>query len=232
MDYLSEGVSQAFRLISAMDGEMLSAVGVSLRVSSTAITVACLFGIPFGLFLGIRNFLGKSLVVTVLNTLMALPTVTVGLVVYALLSRRGALGVLGLLYTPKAMVIGQVILAFPIIAALSLSATQAVDPRARRTALALGASPAQASWTIMREARFGILASVMAGFGRIIAEVGCAMMLGGNIRGSTRTMTTAIALETGKGKFALGIALGIVLLLIAFTVNLVTQVLRANARSS
>ena len=232
MDYLSEGVSQAFRLISAMDGEMLSAVGVSLRVSSTAITVACLFGIPFGLFLGIRNFFGKSLVMTVLNTLMALPTVTVGLVVYALLSRRGALGVLGLLYTPKAMVIGQVILAFPIIAALSLSATQAVDPRARRTALALGASPAQASWTIMREARFGILASVMAGFGRIIAEVGCAMMLGGNIRGSTRTMTTAIALETGKGKFALGIALGIVLLLIAFTVNLVTQVLRANARSS
>jgi tungstate transport system permease protein len=140
--------------------------------------------------------------------------------------------VLGLLYTPKAMVIGQVILAFPIIAALSLSATQAVDPRARRTALALGASPVQVSWTIMREARFGILASVMAGFGRVVAEVGCAMMLGGNIRGTTRTMTTAIALETGKGKFALGIALGIVLLLIAFTVNLVTQVLRTNGRAS
>ncbi len=232
MDYLSEGVSQAFRLISAMDREMLSAVGVSLRVSATAIALACVFGIPFGLFLGIRSFFGKSLVVTVLNTLMALPTVTVGLVVYALLSRRGALGVLGLLYTPKAMVIGEVILAFPIIAALSLSATQAVDPRARRTALALGASPVQASWTIMREARFGILASVMAGFGRVVAEVGCAMMLGGNIRGTTRTMTTAIALETGKGKFGLGIALGIVLLLIAFTVNLVTQVLRASARSS
>jgi tungstate transport system permease protein len=232
MDYISEGVSQAFRLIIAMDREMLSAVGVSLRVSSTAIALACVFGIPFGLFLGIRDFFGKSLVVTGLNTLMALPTVTVGLVVYALLSRRGALGVLGLLYTPKAMVIGQVILAFPIIAALSLSATQAVDPRARRTALALGASPAQVSWTIMREARFGILASVMAGFGRIIAEVGCAMMLGGNIRGTTRTMTTAIALETGRGKFALGIALGIVLLLIAFTVNLVTQVLRTSARSS
>ena len=232
MDYLSEGVSQAFRLIVSMDREMWSAVGVSLRVSSAAIAVACVFGIPFGLFLGIRSFFGKSLVVSVLNTLMALPTVTVGLVVYALLSRRGALGVLGLLYTPKAMVIGEVILAFPIIAALSLSATQAVDPRARRTALALGASPVQVSWTIMREARFGILASVMAGFGRIIAEVGCAMMLGGNIRGSTRTMTTAIALETGKGKFALGIALGIVLLLIAFTVNLVTQVLRTRARAS
>ncbi len=232
MDYISEEVSQAFRLIIAMDREMLSAVGVSLRVSSTAIALACVFGIPFGLFLGIRDFFGKSLVVTGLNTLMALPTVTVGLVVYALLSRRGALGVLGLLYTPKAMVIGQVILAFPIIAALSLSATQAVDPRARRTALALGASPAQVSWTIMREARFGILASVMAGFGRVIAEVGCAMMLGGNIRGTTRTMTTAIALETGRGKFALGIALGIVLLLIAFTVNLVTQVLRTSARSS
>ncbi|MCK5380112.1 MAG: ABC transporter permease [Candidatus Latescibacteria bacterium] len=232
MDYISEGLSQAFRLISAMDREMLSAVGVSLRVSATAIAMACVFGIPFGLFLGIREFFGKSLVVTVLNTLMALPTVTVGLVVYALLSRRGALGVLGLLYTPKAMVIGQVILAFPIIAALCLSATQAVDPRARRTALALGAGPAQVSWTIMREARFGILASVMAGFGRVVSEVGCAMMLGGNIRGMTRTMTTAIALETGRGKFGLGIALGIVLLLIAFTVNLVTQVLRASARSS
>ena len=232
MDYISEGLSQAFRLISAMDREMLSAVGVSLRVSATAIALACVFGIPFGLFLGIRDFFGKSLVVTVLNTLMALPTVTVGLVVYALLSRRGALGVLGLLYTPKAMVIGQVILAFPIIAALCLSATQAVDPRARRTALALGAGPAQVSWTIMREARFGILASVMAGFGRVVSEVGCAMMLGGNIRGMTRTMTTAIALETGRGKFGLGIALGIVLLLIAFTVNLVTQVLRASARSS
>ncbi|MCK5119548.1 MAG: ABC transporter permease [Candidatus Latescibacteria bacterium] len=232
MDYISEGLSQAFRLISAMDREMLSAVGVSLRVSATAIAMACVFGIPFGLFLGIREFFGKSLVVTGLNTLMALPTVTVGLVVYALLSRRGALGVLGLLYTPKAMVIGQVILAFPIIAALCLSATQAVDPRARRTALALGAGPAQVSWTIMREARFGILASVMAGFGRVVSEVGCAMMLGGNIRGMTRTMTTAIALETGRGKFGLGIALGIVLLLIAFTVNLVTQVLRASARSS
>ena len=232
MDYISEGVSQALRLIIAMDREMLSAVGVSLRVSATAIALACVLGIPFGLFLGIRDFFGKSLVVTGLNTLMALPTVTVGLVVYALLSRRGALGVLGLLYTPKAMVIGQVILAFPIIAALSLSATQAVDPRARRTALALGAGPAQVSWTIMREARFGILASVMAGFGRVVSEVGCAMMLGGNIRGMTRTMTTAIALETGRGKFGLGIALGIVLLLIAFTVNLVTQVLRASARSS
>lgn len=232
MDYISEGLSQAFRLISAMDREMLSAVGVSLRVSATAIAMACVFGIPFGLFLGIREFFGKSLVVTGLNTLMALPTVTVGLVVYALLSRRAALGVLGLLYTPKAMVIGQVILAFPIIAALCLSATQAVDPRARRTALALGAGPAQVSWTIMREARFGILASVMAGFGRVVSEVGCAMMLGGNIRGMTRTMTTAIALETGRGKFGLGIALGIVLLLIAFTVNLVTQVLRASARSS
>ena len=222
MDYLSEGVSQAFRLIVSLDREMLSAVAVSLRVSSMAIGLACLAGIPLGLLIGVRDFFGKSLVVTVLNTLMALPTVVVGLVVYALLSRRGPLGVLGLLYTPKAMVIGQVFLALPILTALSLSATQAVDSRARRTALALGA--------IMREARFGILASVMAGFGRVIAEVGCAMMLGGNIRGYTRTMTTAIALETGKGRFELGIALGIVLLFIAFTVNLFTQVLRSKRR--
>ncbi|MFH1008074.1 MAG: ABC transporter permease [Candidatus Latescibacterota bacterium] len=232
MDYFAEGLSEAFRLIGSMDREMWHAVTVSLRVSSAAILIAGVFGIPLGLFLGIREFFGKSLVVTILNTLMALPTVVVGLVVYAILSRRGALGVLGLLYTPKAMVIGQLILAFPIIAALSLSATQSVDPRARRTAMALGASPAQVSWTILREARFGILASVMAGFGRVIAEVGCAMMLGGNIRGTTRTMTTAIALETGKGKFGLGIALGIILLLIAFSVNLATQVLRTNGRSS
>ena len=230
MDYISEGVSQAFRLIVSLDREMLSVVGVSLRVSSMAIGLACLAGIPLGLLIGVRDFFGKSLVVTLLNTLMALPTVAVGLVVYELLSRQGPLGVLGLLYTPKAMIIGQFILALPIIAALSLSATQAVDLRARRTALALGASRMQASWTIMREARFGILASVMAGFGRVIAEVGCAMMLGGNIKGYTRTMTTAITLETGKGKFGLGIALGIVLLLIAFTVNLFTQVLRSKMR--
>ena len=230
MDYLSDGVSQAFRLMVSLDREMLSAVGVSLQVSSIAVGLACLAGVPLGLLIGMRDFFGKALVMTVLNTLMALPTVVVGLVVYALLSRRGPLGVLGLLYTPRAMVIGQVLLALPIITALSLSATQAVDPRAGRTALALGASPVQASWAILREARFGILASVMAGFGRVIAEVGCAMMLGGNIKGYTRTMTTAIALETGKGKFGLGIALGIVLLLIAFTVNLFTQVLTSKGR--
>lgn len=227
MDYILEGVSQAFRLILSLDREVLSVVGVSLRVSSMATMLACLAGIPLGLLIGVREFRGKALVVTLLNTLMALPTVVVGLVVYSFLSRRGPLGVLGLLYTPGAMVIGEFILALPIITALSLSAVQAVDPRARRTALTLGASNVQASFTVLREARFGMCASAMAGFGRVIAEVGCAMMVGGNIKDHTRTMTTAIALETSKGEFSLGIALGILLLCISFAVNLLTQVLRS-----
>ncbi len=151
---------------------------------------------------------------------MALPTVVVGLLVYSLTSRQGPLGPLELLFTPKAMIIGQFILAAPIIVALTISATQAIDPRVKITAMTLGAGPLRTAVTVLSEARFALMAAVVAGFGRVIAEVGCALMVGGNIRGYTRTMTTAIALETAKGEFAFGLALGFILLAVAFFVNI------------
>jgi len=176
--------------------------------------------VPLGFIIATRQFPGKRTVATILNTLMALPTVVVGLTVYAFISRRGPLGMFGLLYTQTAMVIGQIILATPIIAALTMSAIQGVDVKVRKTALTLGATATQAAWTVLSEAKFGLMAAIIAGFGRIIAEVGSAMMIGGNIKGSTRTITTAIALETSKGEFGLGIALGIILLIIAFGINI------------
>jgi len=191
-----------------------------LRVSCTAIIFAIIIGVPLGFIIATRQFPGKRTVATILNTLMALPTVVVGLTVYAFISRRGPLGMFGLLYTQTAMVIGQIILATPIIAALTMSAIQGVDVKVRKTALTLGATATQAAWTVLSEAKFGLMAAIIAGFGRIIAEVGSAMMIGGNIKGSTRTITTAIALETSKGEFGLGIALGIILLIIAFGINI------------
>jgi tungstate transport system permease protein len=226
MQYLLEGIAKAFRLISSLDPDVLSAVWVSLRTSVIAIAFASLIGVPIGFAVATQNFRGKGPVVTLLNTLMALPTVVVGLIVYSFLSRQGPLGPLGLLYTPAAMIVGQFILATPIVAALTLTAVQGIDPRVRDTAVTLGASRLQLVLTMTAEARFAIMAAIIAGFGRIIAEVGSAMMLGGNIKGYTRTMTTTIALETSKGEFGLGIALGIILLTVAFTVNILFQTLQ------
>ena len=226
MGYIWEGIVHAFRLIVSLDREVLEVVAVSLKVSCASTLLACMVGVPLGLLIGLRTFRGRSAVITVLQTLMALPTVVVGLTVYSFLSRRGPLGLLGLLYTPYAIVLGEFILILPIVTALTVSAVQAVDPRVQRTARTLGANDVQAAFAVLREGRLGILASIMAGFGRVIAEVGCAMMLGGNIRGSTRTMTTAIALETSKGEFGFGLALGIVLIFLALSVNVGSQWLR------
>ena len=219
MNYLLEGLKKAFQLLSTLDREAVSIALVSLRVSATAVVLAALAGVPFGFWVAVRKFRGRRWVVTVLNTLMALPTVVVGLTVYSFLSRRGPLGSLGILYTPTAMVIGQFILATPIIAALTLTAAQGVDERAGKTAYTLGATGFQTALVVLSEARFALLAAVVAGFGRIFAEVGASIMLGGNIRGYTRNLTTAIAFETGKGEFGLGIALGIILLFVAFVIN-------------
>ena len=182
--------------------------------------MAALFGVPLGLWLGLSKFRGRRLMITLLNTLMALPTVVVGLVLFGLFSRQGPLGPLGLLFTPLAMIAGQVVLATTIVANLVLAAVTGADRRIINTALTLGASQLQAALQLLREIRFGVMAAVIAGFGRVIAEVGVAMMLGGNIRGTTRTMTTAIALETSKGEFAFGLSLGLVLLGVALLVNL------------
>ena len=220
MDYLLDSLLTAVALILNLDNEVRMAVWTSLFTSSTAILLAAACGIPAGLWLAISRFRGQHLLVTGLNTLMALPTVVVGLVLFGLLSRQGPLGSWGLLFTPAAMILGQMVLATPIVANYVHAAVVGADPRIIPTVISLGASPCQAALRLLREVRFGVMAAIIAGFGRVIAEVGVAMMLGGNIRGSTRTMTTAIALETSKGEFAFGLALGIILMSVALGVNL------------
>ena len=220
MDYLITSLNAALTMIIHLDQEVLNAVATSLYTSFTAILIAAVFGIPFGAVIGMRQFSGKRLAVTLLNTLMALPTVVVGLLLFGLFSRQGPLGPLGLLFTPWAMIAGQVVLATPIVANYTLAAVAGADPRILPTAITLGAGRLRGAWQVLLEVRFGVMAAIVAGFGRVIAEVGVAMMLGGNIRGSTRTMTTAIALETSKGEFAFGLALGIVLMSVALIINL------------
>jgi len=226
MEYISDGFGKALEIIFSGNREFLDIVWVSVAVASCSTALAAVSGVVFGISVALNQFRGRGALVTVLNTLMSLPTVVVGLLVYSFLSRRGPLGPLGLLYTRTAMVIGQWILAFPIIAALTVAAVRNVDPRVRLTALSLGANPRQSVFIFLREARFGIAAAVIAGFGRVFAEVGVSMMLGGNIKTYTRNITTAIALETSKGEFALAIALGLVLLAVALAVNVLFAVFR------
>ena len=220
MGYLTESLLTALDLIVSLDRDVRLTVWISLYTSSCAIVLATLVGIPLGLWLGLAKFRGRRMLITLLNTLMALPTVVVGLLLFGLFSRQGPLGPLGLLFTPGAMIAGQMILATPIVANYVLAAVAGADQRIINTALTLGATRVQAVIQLVREIRFGVMAAVIAGFGRVIAEVGVAMMLGGNIRGATRTMTTAIALETSKGEFAFGLSLGLVLLGVALLVNL------------
>lgn len=226
MDYLWGGLTTALKLIFTFDHEVISCTWVSLSVSSIAILLASLIGVPLAFLIGINEFKGKRMIITLFNTMMALPTVVVGLFVFSLISRQGPLGVLGLLFTPIAMMIGQFILATPIITALAISAIQGIDPRIKMTAVTLGARSYQITFALMLEARFAIMAAIIAGFGRIIGEVGSAMILGGNIRGYTRSITTAIALETSKGEFSLGLALGIILLTVALSVNIILRYLQ------
>jgi tungstate transport system permease protein len=227
MEYLWKGVTEAIRLIISLDGEVFRTVLLSLRISLAATSLASLIGIPLGFLISTHEFPLKRPIITVFNTLLSLPTVVVGLFLYSLLSRRGPLGLLGLLFTPTAMVIGQFILATPIIVALTISAIQSMDPRAKMTAMTLGAGAVQTALTVLSEARFALTAAVIAGFGRVIAEVGTAMMVGGNIKGYTRIMTTAIALETSKGEFAFALSLGIILLTVAFSINVLFHYLQA-----
>lgn len=226
MDFLSRSLSEAFMMLISFDRELYFIVYVSLKVSLMSTLIASVLGIPLGFIIAVRRFWGKRAVITVLNTSLALPTVVIGLFMYALLSRNGFLGGFGVLYTPAAIVIGQVILILPWVAGFTLAAVSRIDERYRRTAMTLGASAFQASMAVIREARFGILAGVIAAFGRVIAEIGIAMMLGGNIKGFTRTMTTAMALEHNKGAFVLAVALGIVLLAVSFLMNIILQMVQ------
>lgn len=215
----------------SFDAELIEIVIVSLRVSFAATLIASLIGIPGGFFIAYASFPGKRLLLTGLNTLLALPTVVIGLLVYSFISRRGLFGSFELLYTQKAIVIGQVILIVPVIMTLVIAAISRIDKRYRMTALTLGASHSQMAMVILREARYGILAAVIAAFGRVIAEVGISMMLGGNAKGFTRTMTTAMALEYDKGEFVLAVALGITLMTFAFFINMLFHLLQGRTGS-
>jgi tungstate transport system permease protein len=219
MSAILESFGQALSLILHLNKELLGIILLSLKVSGTALAVSTLIGLPLSALLGFKKFPLKGLSVSILNTFMGLPPVVVGLFVYLLLSRSGPLGFMALLYTPAAMVIAQTILALPIVTSLSHSAIIAVDPIIKQASMTLGATPFQVSLTILREARYGIMSAIIAAFGRVMAEVGAILIVGGNIAGFTRVMTTTIALETDKGNFELALALGIILLSISLGIN-------------
>jgi tungstate transport system permease protein len=206
--------------------DLLHATSLSLRVSLASTVLAAVIGIPLGTWLGFSVFRGRRAVVVLTNTLMAMPTVLVGLLVYALLSRQGPLGMLGLLYTPAAMIAGEAVLALPLVVALSRGAVENLDPRARETAVTLGASRVRTILVLAREASPALAAAVLSAFGRVVSELGIALMVGGNIRGETRTLTTSMTLATARGDFELAAALGGVLLVVAFSVVLTAELLR------
>jgi tungstate transport system permease protein len=230
VNFIADGLVEAMRLIFALDPEVYSISWLSLRVAIIATAVASVAGIPAGCALAMARFRGRDALLTVSNTMMSFPSVLVGLVCYALISSRGPLGALEMLFTPWGIIFGDVVLAFPLIVSLTAAVAESVDRRASETAVSLGASPFRLMRTIISEARPAVVAVVIAAFGRVISEVGAAMMLGGNISGITRTLTTAIALETGKGEFAFAVALGIILLVIALAANIVMFRLRAAGR--
>jgi tungstate transport system permease protein len=219
MEQLTTASWQALMLLFTGDPALWEIVGISFSVSFRAIIIATPFALVVGFILAHTQFPGRRVLISTFNTLLALPAVVVGLTVYMLLSRNGPLGDWKLLFTQSAMIIGQIILCFPLLVAISHSAFQAADRKVWETSITLGAKPWQAMLTLMHEVRFGLMAAVIAGFGRIIAEVGSSMMVGGNILHYTRNIPTAIALETSKGAFAQGIALGIVLLFAALLLN-------------
>jgi len=219
MDDLLDGLLEAIRLLLERDSALGEIVWLSLYVSGVALVLGALIGLPLGVLLALSRFPGRRLLIALVYTGMGLPPVVVGLVVYLLLSRSGPLGGLAWLFTARAMILAQTILSMPLIAGFTMSAIQGIDPALRTQLISLGASPLQMSLALLWEARVGVLVAIIAGFGSIISEVGAVMLVGGNIEGSTRVLTTAIVLETRKGEFALAIALAAILLAIAFAIN-------------
>jgi len=225
MDLL-EPTREAFALLLRGDAELLQIIWLSIWLSLAAIALSGPPSVAFGFLLAKRRFPGQRSLVVVVQALLSFPTVVIGLVIYLLLSRRGPLGSFELLFSPTAIVIGYMVIAFPILVVFTVSAVQGADPRVYETARSLGASRLRAALTTLHEVRFGIIAAVVNAFGRVVSEVGCAIMVGGNIAGLTRNMPTAIALETSKGDFAQGIALGMVLMALALGINVVMALLQ------
>ena len=226
MGFLTEGFFSAIYLIFNLDYMVLSTAYTTIQVGFISTICASLIGLPIGFSLATFSFRGKKILVLLIQTLLGLPTVVIGLIVYGFLSKKGPLGFMDLLFAPSAIVIGLVILATPIVIVFSYTTIKTVDSRVRETAFSLGASELKAAWTVICEIRYEILAVILAAFSRVSSEIGIARMLGGNIKGFTRTLTTAIALESTKGEFAFGIALSIILLFIILIANLMSFVFR------
>ena len=220
MNEILRGFGEAFRLIATGNAELFEIIALSLRVSGVALVISVVIGVPLGTLLGLVRVPGRGAITVGLYTGMGLPPVVVGLFVYLMLSRSGPFGSLGWLFTPKAMIVAQSIIALPLVAGLTLTAVQAVDPVLRVQVRSLGATALQEAWAVIIEARIGVVAAIVAAFGGIISEVGAVMLVGGNIAGKTRVLTTAIVLNTRVGEFALAIALGVILLALAFIANI------------
>jgi tungstate transport system permease protein len=230
MEILWEGIKQAFLLLVQGDRSMLEIAWLSLVVSGAATLLSLVIGIPLGSVLGLAKFPGRRFVVSLVNTGMGAPPVVVGLMVSIFLWRNGPLGLLHLMYSPGAMIIAQIIIAMPIVAGFTLAAVQQLDPKLRLQIISLGASRTQMVWLLLKEARLPLLAAVMAGFGAVISEVGASMMVGGNITGQTRVMTTAIVGENSKGNFAFAIALSVILMILVLLVNLVLTMIQQRSK--
>jgi tungstate transport system permease protein len=220
MDTLLEALREALRLLTEFDPALREVIGMTLRVTGGALLLAIFIGLPLGAALGLRDRVpARGCLMPIIYTGMGLPPVVVGLFVYLILSNQGPLGPLHWLFTPRAMIVAQTIIALPLIVGLTLTALRGIDPTVKLQVRSLGATPWQLAWTLILEARLGVLAAIIAAFGGIISEVGAVMLVGGNIEGQTRVLTTAIVLETRRGNFALALALGIILLALAFAAN-------------
>ncbi len=227
-----EATREAFYLLLSGDAQLWRIIWVSLKTSVCALLLAAPTAIYIGYAIASQRFPGRRIVIWLAQATLSLPTVLVGLLLYLLLSRHGPLGPLQLLFTQDGVVLGQVVIALPVLVAFTLAAVQAADPRFAETAIAHGAGRWRTMRTVLHEVRFGVMAAVISGFGRVISEVGCALMVGGNIAGQTRTITTAIALETSKGEFAQGIALGMVLVVLALLMNGALMFLQGDAHGA
>jgi tungstate transport system permease protein len=231
MDLILEGIKKAFWLLITFDPEVMGITFLSIKVSGSATLISLIIGISVGAGVALTRFPGRRIVVSLINTGMALPPVVVGLFVTISLWRNGPLGFMGILYTPLAMIVAQTVIATPIVTGITLAAVQQLPAKLRLQILALGATRLQMLWILVKEAKLSLLAAVMAGFGGVISEVGASIMVGGNIKGYSRVLTTATVMETGRGNFDVAIALSIILLLLAYLINLaLTQVQQRERR--
>lgn len=229
---LLDAIRDAFLLLLSGDAELWGIIWLSIKTTLLALLIAAPLAVLLGYLIAARSFAGRRILIWLVQASMSLPTVLIGLLLYLTLSRQGPLGDLRWLFSQSAIVAGQVLISLPVLTAFTLAAVQAADLRVAETAVTLGASPWRVMRTVLHEVRYGVMAAVISGFGRVISEVGCAIMVGGNIAGETRTITTAIALQTSKGEFAQGIALGIVLVTIALAINAVMVALQGDPRAA